>query len=69
MRWLLPVMLVLLVALLLAAAHFLFMRWMTRQPESTPIREAEPEERVGVGGLLADRHGLGIERRVLASCD
>jgi hypothetical protein len=31
MRWLLPLTLVLIVALLFAAAHFLFMRWMTRQ--------------------------------------
>ena len=45
MHWLLPLMLVLLVALLLAAAHFLFMRWMTRQPEPTPTREPEPTKR------------------------
>lgn len=48
MRWLLPLMLVLLVALLLAAAHVLFMRWMTRRPAPAPIREPETEERAGV---------------------
>lgn len=42
MTWLLPLMLVLLVALLLAAAHFLFMRWMARRFEPAPIRESEP---------------------------
>ena len=45
MHWLLPLTLVLLVALLLAAAHFLFMRWMTRRPAPSPIREPETEER------------------------
>jgi cell division protein FtsL len=43
MRWLLPFTLVLLVALLLAAAHYLFMRWMTRQ--SATAREPDPVDR------------------------
>jgi cell division protein FtsL len=44
MQWLLPLSLVLLVALLLAAIHFAFMRWMTRQPEPVTISEpAAPE--------------------------
>jgi cell division protein FtsL len=30
MHWLLPLSLVLLVAILMAAIHFAFMRWMTR---------------------------------------
>ena len=38
MQWLLPLTLVLLVALLLAAIHFAFMRWMTRQPEPATVR-------------------------------
>jgi cell division protein FtsL len=33
MHWMLPIALVLLAGVVLAAAHFLFMRWMTRQPE------------------------------------
>ena len=43
MRWLLPLTLVLLVALLLATAHYLFMRWMTRQPAT--VREPDPVDR------------------------
>jgi cell division protein FtsL len=42
MHWLLPLSLVLLVALLLAAIHFAFMRWMTRQP--APVREPDASE-------------------------
>lgn len=41
MHWLLPLSLVLLVALLLAAIHFAFMRWMTRQPEPATVREPD----------------------------
>jgi cell division protein FtsL len=41
MHWLLPLTLVLLVALLLSAIHFAFMRWMTRQPE--PATFSEPD--------------------------
>jgi cell division protein FtsL len=41
MHWLLPLTLVLLVALLLAAIHFAFMRWMTRQPEPATISEPD----------------------------
>ena len=48
MHWILPLTLVLIVALLFAAAHFLFMRWMTRQP--APAREPDP-----VDGSDADR--------------
>jgi hypothetical protein len=29
------------VALLLAAIHFAFMRWMTRQPEPATVRDPE----------------------------
>jgi cell division protein FtsL len=41
MHWLLPLSLVLLVALLLAAIHYAFMRWMTRQPEPATVRDPE----------------------------
>jgi cell division protein FtsL len=41
MHWLLPLSLVLLVAILLAAIHFAFMRWMTRRPE--PVTAREPD--------------------------
>jgi len=41
MRWLLPITLVLLVAILLAAIHFAFMRWMTRQPATATVRDRE----------------------------
>ena len=41
MHWLLPLSLVLLVAILLAAIHFAFMRWMTRQPEPAIISEPD----------------------------
>jgi hypothetical protein len=44
MLWLLPITLVLLVALLLAALHFAFMRWMIRQPDPATIREPEPSQ-------------------------
>jgi cell division protein FtsL len=47
MHWLLPLTLVLLVAILLAAIHFAFMRWMIRQPElatsSEPDAAPHPE--------------------------
>ena len=42
MHWLLPLTLVLVLALLLAAIHFAFMRWMTRQPEPATVRDPEP---------------------------
>jgi cell division protein FtsL len=45
MHWLLPLSLVLLVALLLAAIHFAFMRWMTRQPEPATVREPDAAPR------------------------
>ena len=41
MHWLLPLTLVLFVALLLAAIHFAFMRWMTRQPEPATVRDPD----------------------------
>ncbi len=45
MYWLLPLTLVLLIGILLAALHFAFMRWMTRQPEPAPIAEPEAPQR------------------------
>jgi hypothetical protein len=39
MNWLLPITLVLAVALVVAAIHFVFMRWMARQPELLPAPE------------------------------
>jgi hypothetical protein len=43
MSWLLPVMLVAVVSLLMAAAHFLFVRWWARAAD--PARgDAEEEE-------------------------
>lgn len=45
MHWLLPLSLVLLVAILLAAIHFAFMRWMTRQPEPATVREPDGARR------------------------
>ena len=41
MHWLLPLSLVLLVALLLAAIHFAFMRWMIRQSDPATVRDPE----------------------------
>ena len=45
MHWFLPLSLVLLVAILLAAIHFAFMRWMTRQPEPATISETDAAPR------------------------
>ncbi len=39
MNWFLPITLVLVVALVVAAIHFVFMRWMASQPE--PVRESD----------------------------
>lgn len=39
MNWFLPITLVLVVALIVAAIHFVFMRWMEGQPE--PVRESD----------------------------
>jgi hypothetical protein len=39
MNWLLAITLVLVVALLVAVVHFVFMRWMAGQPE--PVRESD----------------------------
>ena len=47
MHWLLPLTLMLLVALLLAAIHFAFMRWMTRQPEPATVRDPEAPQPTG----------------------
>jgi cell division protein FtsL len=44
MNWLLPLSLVLLVAILLAAIHCAFMRWMTRQPAPATVREPDAPE-------------------------
>jgi hypothetical protein len=44
MKWLLPIALVLIVALIGAAIHFVFMRWMARQSEPAPIQESDPPE-------------------------
>jgi len=41
MRWLLPVVLVVVVSLLMAAAHFLFVRWWARA--AGPTRDAAEE--------------------------
>ena len=41
MNWLLPMTLVLVVALIVAATHFAFMRWMARQPEPAAIPESD----------------------------
>jgi hypothetical protein len=36
MTWILPVALVMIIGILMAAAHFLFMRWMQRSSEPAP---------------------------------
>ena len=41
MNWILPVSLVVLAALVIAAAHFLFVRWMQRASEPAPIPEQD----------------------------
>jgi hypothetical protein len=51
MSWLLPLSLVLLVALALAGAHFLFVRWMARQPEPVVAHDGD-EENDGSTGVL-----------------
>ena len=40
MTWLLPITLVLLATLLVAGIHWVFVRWLARQPEP----ESEPEQ-------------------------
>jgi hypothetical protein len=45
MHWLLPLTLVMFVALLLAAIHFAFMHWMTRQPEPATVGEPHAPQR------------------------
>ena len=44
MHWLLPTIMVLVVALLVAAIHHAFMRWMARQPEPATVRDVEGSE-------------------------
>ena len=44
MNWLLPLLLVFLVGVLMAAAHFVFVRWMQRSSEPVRIREADAGE-------------------------
>ena len=41
MNWILPVSLVALAALVIAGAHFLFVRWMQRASEPAPIPERD----------------------------
>ena len=43
MHWLLPLTLVLPVAILMAAIHSAFMRWMTRQPGPAAVREPDAD--------------------------
>jgi hypothetical protein len=43
MHWLLPLTLVLPVAILVAAIHSAFMRWMTRQPGPAAVREPDAD--------------------------
>jgi len=40
MNWLLPITLVLVVALIVAAIHFVFMRWVAGQPVPVPESDA-----------------------------
>jgi len=44
MNWILPLTLVLLTALAIGAAHFFFMRWMSRQPEPALARDSRNED-------------------------
>lgn len=44
MTWLLPIALVLIVALVVAGIHFVFMHWMARQPVPAPVRESDAAE-------------------------
>jgi len=46
MRWLLPVVLVVVVSLLMAAAHFLFVRWWSRaaDPARGDAEESPPRD-------------------------
>ena len=44
MNWLLPIALVLVVALLVAAIHFVFMRWLARQNVPAPVLESDLAE-------------------------
>jgi cell division protein FtsL len=38
MNWLLPIALVLVVAIVMAVVHLVFMRWMARQPGTVAVR-------------------------------
>jgi len=49
MTWLLPCALVLVLGLLMAAAHFFFMRWMARQPEPVPVPDDRTTDRTHTG--------------------
>ena len=44
MHWLLPVTLVLLAGILIAAIHFVFVRWMARRSEPARSRDANVRE-------------------------
>jgi len=47
MSWILPVTLVMIVGILMAAAHFLFMRWMQRSSAPAPTeaeRRSDPHD-------------------------
>jgi hypothetical protein len=51
MSWLLPLSLVLLVALAMAGAHFLFVRWMARRPEPVVAHDGGEDNDGAAGGL------------------
>jgi hypothetical protein len=41
MNWILPVSLVFLAGLVMAGAHFLFVRWMQRESDPAPVPERD----------------------------
>ena len=45
MNWLLPITLVLIAVMTVAAIHFVFMRWLARQPDPATIGEPEAPQR------------------------
>lgn len=45
MSWLLPLALVLLVGIIMGAAHLLFMRWMQRSTPAEPIADRTSTDR------------------------
>ena len=45
MNWLLPVLLVLSAGIVLAAGHFLFVRWMARLSEPAPVTDETASQR------------------------